>query len=239
MHYLTRNAELESRSELILFSSTHVLSPLTVCFLDLLLTLVKRIFSRHVSVKNIPWSDLQNDYIFVKELCWKSVFYLSVENEVHFLIYSFLSPLGLLAVIDAHDTSYKETKQGETPGASSDLNRLDKDPIYVGGVPRSRVVRYEATGRIFMSQITNCLSFHNKVPPTGQLKDRNAVSHSSRGYSPKSAVGRAAASWRPGSMLVSGLLVALGTPELVDGILSVWTRQLPSMCVSASNFPLS
>lgn len=49
--------------------------------------------------------------------------------------------LGVLAVNDAYNTSNKETKQGETPGASSDLNRLDKDPIYVGGLPRSRVVR--------------------------------------------------------------------------------------------------
>ncbi|KAB1258488.1 Laminin subunit alpha-1 [Camelus dromedarius] len=48
---------------------------------------------------------------------------------------------GLLAVTDAQNLGYKETKQGETPGASSDLNRLDKDPIYVGGLPRSRVVR--------------------------------------------------------------------------------------------------
>lgn len=44
-------------------------------------------------------------------------------------------------MIDAYNTSSKETKQGETPGASSDLNRLDKDPVYVGGLPRSRVVR--------------------------------------------------------------------------------------------------
>lgn len=63
----------------------------------------------------------------------------------HFLVYSSWSSLGLLAVIDAYNTSYKETKQGETPGPSSDLNRLDKDPIYVGGLPRSRVVRYDIT----------------------------------------------------------------------------------------------
>uniref|UniRef100_A0A8D1SQ27 Basement membrane-specific heparan sulfate proteoglycan core protein n=1 Tax=Sus scrofa TaxID=9823 RepID=A0A8D1SQ27_PIG len=62
---------------------------------------------------------------------------------------------GLLAVIDAHDTSYKETKQGETPGASSDLNRLDKDPIYVGGVPRSRVVRKGVSSKSYLGCIKN------------------------------------------------------------------------------------
>lgn len=51
-------------------------------------------------------------------------------------------PLGLLAVFDAYDTSDKETKQGETPGAASDLNRLEKDLIYVGGLPHSKAVRY-------------------------------------------------------------------------------------------------
>ncbi|XP_037662104.1 laminin subunit alpha-1 isoform X2 [Choloepus didactylus] len=62
---------------------------------------------------------------------------------------------GLLAVIDAYNTSYKETKQGETPGASSDLNRLDKDPIYVGGLPRSRGVRKGLTSRSYVGCIKN------------------------------------------------------------------------------------
>nr|KAF6422581.1 laminin subunit alpha 1 [Rousettus aegyptiacus] len=62
---------------------------------------------------------------------------------------------GLLAVIDAYNTSYKETKQGETPGASSDLNRLDKDPIYVGGLPRSRVVRKGVTSKSYVGCIKN------------------------------------------------------------------------------------
>ncbi|XP_006761995.1 PREDICTED: laminin subunit alpha-1 [Myotis davidii] len=62
---------------------------------------------------------------------------------------------GLLAVVDAYNTSYKETKQGETPGASSDLNRLDKDPIYVGGLPRSRVVRYDTTVKSYVGCIKN------------------------------------------------------------------------------------
>lgn len=70
------------------------------------------------------------------------MFYFSVGSDLYLF---FSSLLGLLAVTDAYNTSYKETKQGETPGASSDLNRLDKDPIYVGGLPRSRVVRYDTT----------------------------------------------------------------------------------------------
>ncbi|XP_036906226.1 laminin subunit alpha-1 isoform X2 [Sturnira hondurensis] len=62
---------------------------------------------------------------------------------------------GLLAVTDAYNTSYKETKQGETPGASSDLNRLDKDPIYVGGLPRSRVARKGVTSKSYVGCIKN------------------------------------------------------------------------------------
>ncbi|XP_077756139.1 laminin subunit alpha-1 [Canis aureus] len=62
---------------------------------------------------------------------------------------------GFLAVIDAYNTSYKETKQGETPGASSDLNRLDKDPIYVGGLPRSRIVRKGVTSKSYVGCIKN------------------------------------------------------------------------------------
>ncbi|XP_076992059.1 laminin subunit alpha-1 isoform X2 [Tamandua tetradactyla] len=62
---------------------------------------------------------------------------------------------GLLAVINAYNTSYRETKQGETPGASSDLNRRDKDPIYVGGLPRSRAVRKGLTSRSYVGCIKN------------------------------------------------------------------------------------
>ncbi|XP_006868776.1 PREDICTED: laminin subunit alpha-1 [Chrysochloris asiatica] len=62
---------------------------------------------------------------------------------------------GLLAVTDVYNTSYKETKQGEAPGASSDLNRLDKDPIYVGGLPRSRVIRKGLTSRNYVGCIKN------------------------------------------------------------------------------------
>ncbi|XP_029420162.1 laminin subunit alpha-1 isoform X2 [Nannospalax galili] len=62
---------------------------------------------------------------------------------------------GVLSVIDAYDTSDKETKQGETPGASSDLNRLEKDLIYVGGLPRSRVVRKGVSSRSYVGCIKN------------------------------------------------------------------------------------
>ncbi|OXB66455.1 hypothetical protein ASZ78_007505 [Callipepla squamata] len=48
---------------------------------------------------------------------------------------------GMLAVMDAYNLNYKETKQGESPGVASDLNRSDKDPIFIGGLPRSRAVR--------------------------------------------------------------------------------------------------
>lgn len=48
---------------------------------------------------------------------------------------------GILAVMDAYNLNYKETKQGESPGVASDLNRSDKDPIFIGGLPRSRTVR--------------------------------------------------------------------------------------------------
>ncbi|XP_055466158.1 laminin subunit alpha-1 [Psammomys obesus] len=62
---------------------------------------------------------------------------------------------GLLAVFDAYDTSDKETKQGETPGASSDLNRLDKDVIYVGGVPHSTALRKGLSSRSYVGCIKN------------------------------------------------------------------------------------
>ncbi|XP_075388834.1 laminin subunit alpha-1 isoform X1 [Tenrec ecaudatus] len=62
---------------------------------------------------------------------------------------------GLLTIVDAYNTSYKETKHGDAPGTSSDLNRLDKDPIYVGGLPRSRVVRKGLTSRSYVGCIKN------------------------------------------------------------------------------------
>ncbi|MEE6464431.1 hypothetical protein FKM82_006256 [Ascaphus truei] len=62
---------------------------------------------------------------------------------------------GLLAVMDSYNSSHKETKQGEAPGASSDLNRSDKDPIYIGGLPRSRTVRKELSSRSYVGCIKN------------------------------------------------------------------------------------
>ncbi|XP_021120891.1 laminin subunit alpha-1 isoform X2 [Heterocephalus glaber] len=62
---------------------------------------------------------------------------------------------GLLAVTDVYNTSDRETKQGESPGASSDLNRLDKDPIYVGGLPRSRIPRKGVMSKSYVGCIKN------------------------------------------------------------------------------------
>ncbi|XP_053429809.1 laminin subunit alpha-1-like [Nycticebus coucang] len=74
---------------------------------------------------------------------------------------------GLLAVI-TYNTSYKETKQGKTLGVSSDRNHLDKDPIYVGGLPRSRVVRYDVKLQHF------CVPhFYNRVRPCLKKHQRN------------------------------------------------------------------
>ncbi|XP_044514002.1 laminin subunit alpha-1 [Gracilinanus agilis] len=60
---------------------------------------------------------------------------------------------GLLIVNDAYNTTSKETKQGESPGGSSDLNRLNKDPIYVGGLPRTKVLRKGITSRSYVGCI--------------------------------------------------------------------------------------
>ncbi|KAG9479046.1 hypothetical protein GDO78_012615 [Eleutherodactylus coqui] len=62
---------------------------------------------------------------------------------------------GMLAVMDSHNSSQKETKQGEAPGTASDLNRSDKDPIYIGGLPRSRVIRRQLSSRSYVGCIRN------------------------------------------------------------------------------------
>uniref|UniRef100_A0ABM5GDG7 Laminin subunit alpha-1 isoform X1 n=1 Tax=Pogona vitticeps TaxID=103695 RepID=A0ABM5GDG7_9SAUR len=62
---------------------------------------------------------------------------------------------GILAVMDAYNFSSKETKQGESPGVASDLNRSDKDPIYIGGLPRSRAVRKGLNSRTYVGCIKN------------------------------------------------------------------------------------
>lgn len=62
---------------------------------------------------------------------------------------------GILAVMDSFNSSQRETKQGEAPGTASDLNRSDKDPIYIGGLPRSRVVRRQLVSRTYVGCIRN------------------------------------------------------------------------------------
>uniref|UniRef100_A0A8C3CUE0 Laminin subunit alpha-1 n=1 Tax=Cairina moschata TaxID=8855 RepID=A0A8C3CUE0_CAIMO len=62
---------------------------------------------------------------------------------------------GMLAVMDAYNLNYKETKQGESPGVASDLNRSDKDPIFIGGLPRSRAVRKGLNSRTYVGCIKN------------------------------------------------------------------------------------
>uniref|UniRef100_A0A8B9TDP0 Laminin subunit alpha 1 n=1 Tax=Anas platyrhynchos TaxID=8839 RepID=A0A8B9TDP0_ANAPL len=62
---------------------------------------------------------------------------------------------GMLAVMDAYNFNYKETKQGESPGVASDLNRSDKDPIFIGGLPRSRAMRKGLNSRTYVGCIKN------------------------------------------------------------------------------------
>uniref|UniRef100_A0A670YJF6 Laminin subunit alpha-1 n=1 Tax=Pseudonaja textilis TaxID=8673 RepID=A0A670YJF6_PSETE len=62
---------------------------------------------------------------------------------------------GILAVMDAYSLNSKEIKQGESPGVASDLNRSDQDPIYIGGLPRSRTVRKGVHSRTFVGCMKN------------------------------------------------------------------------------------
>uniref|UniRef100_A0A8C8SLG0 Laminin subunit alpha-1 n=1 Tax=Pelusios castaneus TaxID=367368 RepID=A0A8C8SLG0_9SAUR len=62
---------------------------------------------------------------------------------------------GFLSVVDAYNLNYKESKQGESPGVASDLNRSDKDPVYIGGLPRSRAVRKGLNSRTYVGCIKN------------------------------------------------------------------------------------
>ncbi|CAJ0966335.1 unnamed protein product, partial [Ranitomeya imitator] len=62
---------------------------------------------------------------------------------------------GILAVMDSYNSTQKETKQGEAPGTASDLNRSDKDPIYIGGLPRSRVIRRPLSSRSYVGCVRN------------------------------------------------------------------------------------
>ncbi|XP_078073116.1 laminin subunit alpha-1 [Mustelus asterias] len=58
--------------------------------------------------------------------------------------------LGVLAVMDPFNSTDRETKQGESPGTASDLNRGHKDPIYIGGLPRSTSYRKEVLSKSFV-----------------------------------------------------------------------------------------
>ncbi|XP_033914651.3 laminin subunit alpha-1-like [Acipenser ruthenus] len=62
---------------------------------------------------------------------------------------------GYLAVMDAYIPTNRETKEGTTSGSASDLNRSDKDPIYIGGLPRSRPVRRQLVTRSYVGCIKN------------------------------------------------------------------------------------
>ncbi|XP_068093303.1 laminin subunit alpha-1 [Hyperolius riggenbachi] len=67
----------------------------------------------------------------------------------------------ILAVMDSYNSSQRENKQGEAPGTASDLNRSDKDPIYIGGLPRSRVVRKALSSRSYVGCIRNLEIFRS------------------------------------------------------------------------------
>ncbi|KAM4704989.1 laminin subunit alpha-1 [Rhinophrynus dorsalis] len=62
---------------------------------------------------------------------------------------------GILTIMDSYNSSQKETKQGEAPGVANDLNRSEKDPIYIGGLPRSRAVRKQLSSRSYVGCIKN------------------------------------------------------------------------------------
>ncbi|KPP59080.1 hypothetical protein Z043_123035, partial [Scleropages formosus] len=52
-----------------------------------------------------------------------------------------------LTVTSAADPSDPEHLEGESPGGASDLNRANRDPIYIGGLPQAaRVTRPHASG---------------------------------------------------------------------------------------------
>uniref|UniRef100_A0A4W3JDE0 Laminin subunit alpha-2 n=1 Tax=Callorhinchus milii TaxID=7868 RepID=A0A4W3JDE0_CALMI len=63
--------------------------------------------------------------------------------------------IGLLAVMDAFNSTDQEIKKAESPGGSLDLNRGTKDPIYIGGLPRSGKYRKEVLSRTFIGCLKN------------------------------------------------------------------------------------
>ncbi|XP_035271308.1 laminin subunit alpha-1 [Anguilla anguilla] len=62
---------------------------------------------------------------------------------------------GYLSVMAAYAPSERETVEGESPGAASDLNRSDRDPIYIGGLPSSRPIRRQVVARSYVGCIKN------------------------------------------------------------------------------------
>ncbi|XP_041824167.1 laminin subunit alpha-1 [Melanotaenia boesemani] len=62
---------------------------------------------------------------------------------------------GYLSIMAADQSSEKEVLEAESPGTSSDLNRSDLDPIYIGGLPSSRPVRRQVVSRSYIGCIKN------------------------------------------------------------------------------------
>ncbi|XP_052398153.1 laminin subunit alpha-1 isoform X2 [Carassius gibelio] len=62
---------------------------------------------------------------------------------------------GHLSVMAADKPSEREVMEAESPGSSSDLNRSDLDPIYIGGLPASRPIRRQVVARSFVGCMKN------------------------------------------------------------------------------------
>uniref|UniRef100_A0A3B3SV33 Laminin subunit alpha 1 n=1 Tax=Paramormyrops kingsleyae TaxID=1676925 RepID=A0A3B3SV33_9TELE len=62
---------------------------------------------------------------------------------------------GYLTVMDAYVPSERETLEADSPGTASDLNRSDRDPIYIGGLPHSRPIRRQVVARSYVGCIKN------------------------------------------------------------------------------------
>ncbi|XP_061568927.1 laminin subunit alpha-1 [Cololabis saira] len=62
---------------------------------------------------------------------------------------------GYLSIMATGHSSEKEVLEAESPGTASDLNRSDRDPIYIGGLPASRPIRRQVVFRSYMGCIKN------------------------------------------------------------------------------------
>ncbi|XP_063063630.1 laminin subunit alpha-1 [Engraulis encrasicolus] len=60
-----------------------------------------------------------------------------------------------MSIMAADNTSDREVTEAEAPGAASDLNRSDLDPIYIGGLPMSRPIRRQVVARSYVGCIKN------------------------------------------------------------------------------------